>query len=291
MIEAVKACDNSKNDEQAVDVLLEWGAAIKKSFISDNMQCLPISTSGAVDFVPSTKISLGDSLARFSSAQRDVAAEITELSGKLELQNRHHEQVKRELASLHHNFDQLSNHHRTALNTISAQQNTILDILSRLTDTPIQLKRRKTPSADDSTLASSVSTGVESTMDSLEPLHTRTWPNDLRSLKGWSFSSLLFRYWLDSLDETPIDGSLHAQRDARRAAAIARSILRERYPPPPGENPSETWIVVAKQQAVNVQREVLSILHAKNPQRTRTHTGAASGLIKAWRDSYLLDTQ
>ncbi|KAF0721430.1 hypothetical protein Ae201684_019140, partial [Aphanomyces euteiches] len=158
MIDAVKACDNSKNDEQAVDVLLEWAAAIKKSFISDNMQCLPISTSGAVDFVHSTKISLGDTLARFSSAQRDVAAEITDLSGKLELQNRHHEQVKRELTSLHRNFDQLSNDHRTALNTISAQQNTILDMLSRLTDTTIQLEKRKTPSAADSTLASSLST-------------------------------------------------------------------------------------------------------------------------------------
>ncbi|KAF0732304.1 hypothetical protein Ae201684_010593 [Aphanomyces euteiches] len=125
----------------------------------------------------------------------------------------------------------------------------------------------------------------------IEPLHTRTWPNDLQSLKGWSFSSLLFRYWLDSLDEIPIDGSLHGQRDSRRAAAIARSILRERYPQPPGESPSETWVIVAKQLAVNVQREVLSIVHAKNPQRARTHTGAASGLIKAWRDSYLLDYQ
>ncbi|TYZ66677.1 hypothetical protein PybrP1_000584 [[Pythium] brassicae (nom. inval.)] len=62
-----------------------------------------------------------------------------------------------------------------------------------------------------------------------EPVR-RAWPSDLRSLRGWKLSSLLYQVWVDGLIDIPIDPACHAQRDARSAVVIARAVLGNRFP-------------------------------------------------------------
>lgn len=166
-------------------------------------------------------------MARLSYGTRETATDVAALGGRLERQA----DLQTRMLALQQKATQQQ---QKILDQQPAHSNAIVKVQQQQTELLGELRHpaRRTSRRQDAEVTASDDSLVSAPAGTALTLPQRAWPSDLQSLKGWIFSSLLFRYWVDELGDIPRDHRCHTQRDVRQAVGIAQTLLGDRYPNP-----------------------------------------------------------